>query len=531
MSILSDMPALLDRNVALHGDAIAFIDDEREISYREFDGMVRNTVGWLQRQGIGEGDIVAVWLVNRIEWMALYFGLAHIGAAMMTVNTRYRSHEVEYILERSRAKMLILQLNFRKIDFPAVLRDVSHAAAASVERVAVVDGDGRLPAEILGKPTVAFDMQTPAPATAPAAAVADALSILFTTSGTTSGPKLVMHPQRTVTLHSQNVARAYGFEEAGARLLAALPFCGVFGFSSAFATFAAGQPVVLMDTFDGPTAAQLINRHQVTHVFGSDEMFRRIIENVEGHDPFPSARVFGFATFHPGVVEFGKQAWSRRIPMTGLYGSSEVNALFSLQQQHLPVTDRIEGGGMPASKDAEIRIRDIDSGEILPAGGSGTVEIRAATNFIGYLNNPEATAKAIDAEGFFRTGDVGFLREDGSFVYQTRQGDAIRLAGYLVSPVEIEDALKAQPGVADVQVVAVDIARQTRAVAFAIALPGQQLDERQLIAATATTLAAFKVPAHIWTVDKFPTTQSSNGNKIQRAKLREMAIERLAAEA
>ncbi len=168
MSILSDMPALLARNVALHGDAIAFIDDEREISYREFDGMVRNTVGWLQRQGIGEGDIVAVWLVNRIEWMALYFGLAHIGAAMMTVNTRYRSHEVEYILERSRAKMLILQLNFRKIDFPAVLRDVSHAAAASVERVAVVDGDGRLPAEILGKPTVAFDMQTPAPATAPA---------------------------------------------------------------------------------------------------------------------------------------------------------------------------------------------------------------------------------------------------------------------------------------------------------------------------------------------------------------------------
>jgi len=253
MSILSDMPALLARNVALHGDAIAFIDDEREISYREFDGMVRNTVGWLQRQGIGEGDIVAVWLVNRIEWMALYFGLAHIGAAMMTVNTRYRSHEVEYILERSRAKMPDIAAElpqdpiFRQCCGMSVmlLRPASNgwqwwtAMAACRPRSR--------------QPTVAFDMQTPAPATAPAAAVADALSILFTTSGTTSGPKLVMHPQRTVTLHSQNVARAYGFEEAGARLLAALPFCGVFGFSSAFATFAAGQPVVLMDTFDGPT--------------------------------------------------------------------------------------------------------------------------------------------------------------------------------------------------------------------------------------------------------------------------------------
>lgn len=529
MSSLTNIAELLSRNVAQRGDSIAFIDGHNEITYRQFDRMVRNTASWLDAQGIVAGDKVAVWLVNRIEWMALYFGLAHIGAAMMPVNTRYRSHELEYILDRSQAKMLVLQLNFRKIDFPAVLRDVSHAAASYLERVALVDVDCNAPAEILGKPTLSFDINALADRQVPVTGNADALSILFTTSGTTSGPKLVMHPQRTLTLHSQTVAKAYGFEEDDVRLLAALPFCGVFGFCAALAAFAAGKPIVLMDTFDGPTAAQLINQHRITHLFGSDEMYRRVIENVDGHDPFPSARVFGFATFHPGVVDFGQSAWSRRIPMLGLYGSSEVQALFSLQQQGRSVLERIEGGGLPAGKDSELRVRDIDTGALLPSGVSGVLEIRAATNFIGYFNAPEATAKAIDKEGFFRTGDIGFLRNDGSFVYQTRQGDAIRLGGYLVSPTEIEDAIKALPGVADVQVVAVDIDRQTRAVAFAIALPGKELNEKQMIASTAAVLAAFKVPAYIWTVEEFPTTQSSNGTKIQRGKLRDMAIQRMAA--
>jgi fatty-acyl-CoA synthase len=532
--LLQTMPALLARNVAQRGDAIAFIDGEREISYREFDRMAAHTAAWLHQQGVRPGDRVAVWLVNRMEWLAMYFGLARLGAAMMTVNTRYRSHELAYILERSEASLLVLQLNFRKIDFPAVLRDVPADAARTLQKVVVVDaGAAAMPPSVLGKPTVAFDLaglQDAAMAPVDDVSSPEAHSILFTTSGTTSGPKLVLHPQRTVTTHSQRVAPAYGFTEEGTRLLAALPFAGVFGFNAAMAAFAAGKPIVVMDTFDGPGAAQLINRHRITHVFGSDEMFRRIIENGRGDLPFPSARVFGFACFHPGIVEYTQAAWARGIPMIGLYGSSEVQALFSLQQRALPLEERIKGGGMPASHGigAEVRIRDVDSGELVAAGQSGAVEIRADTNFIGYLNNPEATARAIDADGFFRTGDVGYLRADGSFVYVTRQGDAMRLGGYLVSPVEIEDVIKTVPGVADVQVVSVDIGNQARPVAFVIAEAGSSPAEQDMVRAAGAALAAFKVPARIWLVDEFPTTQSSNGTKIQRVKLRDMALQRLA---
>lgn len=528
MSLLGSMPELLARHVAQQPDAVAFIDADRHITYAQFNDLCDGTAAWLAAQGIGRGDRVAVWLVNRLEWLTLYVGLSQLGATLVTVNTRYRAHELEYILERSQAKMLVLELNFRKIDFPAVLAGVGPGATQSLERIAVLGADqAGLPASVLGKPTVGFNLNDLPEAGVPMSGVADDLNILFTTSGTTSGPKLVMHTQYTVAAHSQRVAQAYQFQEDGVCLLATLPLCGVFGFNAVFAAFAAGKPVILMDTFDAPEAAQLITQHQITHVFGSDEMFRRLLEQVTGDQPFPSLRVCGFASFHPGVEEFGQAAWRRHIPLYGLYGSSEVQALFSLNRPGGDTLENLKGGGLPAHAGAQIRIRDIDSGELLPVGQSGAIEIRSDTNFIGYLNNPEATAKAIDSEGYFGTGDVGYLREDGSFVYQTRQGDAIRLAGFLVSPVEVEDALKEQTGVDNAQVVGVQIDGQMRCAAFVILRPGMPFDEATLKADVGRTLAAFKVPARIWAVTEYPTTQSSNGVKIQRAKLRDMAMQRI----
>ena len=529
---IDTMPALLADHVRTHGDAIAFIDGEHAISYRDFDRQVTRTAAWLAHQGVQPDDRVAVWLVNRMEWLAMYFGLARIGAAMMTLNTRYRSHELADILARSEATMLVLQLGFRKIDFPAVLRDVPQDAARALRTVAVVDADTHeMPPQVLGCPTVAFTLAALPDAATPDVSRRDATSILFTTSGTTSAPKLVMHPQRTVTLHALRTARAYGLLDHDARLLAALPFSGVFGFNSLMCAFAAGRPVIVMETFDGAEAATLIQRHRITHVFGSDEMFQRVIEHAATPAVLASTRMLGFGNFQSHGMDEAQAAWQRGIPMFGLYGSSEVQALFSVQHIDEPVPERVKGGGMPASRHhgAHVRIRDLDSGALLPPGASGGLEIRADTNFTGYLNDPQATARAIDAEGYFRTGDIGYMREDGSFVYVARQGDAMRLSGYLVSPAEIENVVRQTPGVQEVQVVAVEIDKQLRPVAFVIAAPGETVTATGLAAAAQSVLAAFKVPARFWIEDAFPTTQSANGNKIQRAKLRELAQQRVAA--
>lgn len=525
---------LLEVNRREYPDAVAFVDGTQAYTYERFGALCDRAVCWLQTQGIGPGDRVAIWLVNRMEWLALFFGLSALGATLVTVNTRYRSHEVSYILEKSAARMLILEPTFRKIDFMSILRDVDGQQLERLESIVFVNHHEKVPDSQLGRPVSVLDLDgvaCPDYFTADRHDTPDALCILFTTSGTTSNPKLVMHTQHTVATHSQRVARAYRLEEDGVVLLAALPFCGVFGFNAVFGCFAAGKPVVLMDTFDGAEAAKLINEHAVTHLFGSDEMYTRILEQSDSPVPFPSARIFGFAAFHAGYDSFGKTAWQRKVPMYGLYGSSEVQALFSLQNPDLPLGERIMAGGTPASSEARIRIRDPDTGHLLDAGQSGVIEICSDTNFVGYLDNQAATDQAVDSEGYFSTGDLGYLRDDGSFVYQTRQGDAIRLAGFLVDPTEIEDVLKAQPGVSDAQVVGVEQDGQNRCVAFVITQAGMATNEAALRTALATCMAPFKVPVRIWEIGKFPTTLSSNGVKIQRRKLREMAMEKLGIEA
>jgi len=547
---VDSLNALLARQRASHPEATAFIEvdpdsgAERQVSLQHLDDLVGRTAAWLQRQGVGAGDIVALWLVNRLDWLVLHFALARLGAAVMTVNTRYRGAEVAYLLQRSRPRLLVLQLHFRKIDFAAVLQDVDPASAASVQQVVVVDAGAEgaadaqaLPAMVLGKPTLRFDLHSlPADLriVAPAATVSpDARAILFTTSGTTSGPKLVVHTQRTVSGHVQQIAQAMGYTADGVVLLAALPFAGTFGYVSMLAALAAGKPVVVMHTFDAAVAARLLVAHRITHCFGSDEMFEALLPLAP--DPtavpaYPALRLCGFAAFRAGAAAVAEACITRGMPLAGLYGSSEVHALFAIQGLDRPLAERVEGGGTTVNADAQIRVRDAETGALVPVGTAGLLEFRSPSNFIGYLNNPEATAQAISADGWFSTGDIGNLRADGSFVYLTRAGDAIRLGGYLVAPAEIEEVIKAQPGVAAAQVVAVDLDGKTRAVAFAIAQPGATPDAAAIIDVVKDRLAAFKVPARLWWVDAFPVVNSANGTKIQRNKLRDLAQARLALE-
>jgi fatty-acyl-CoA synthase len=542
--------ALLARPLARQPDATAITEvdpdtgAERDISLRQLDDLVARAAGWLQDQGVVAGDIVALWLVNRLDWLVLHLALARLGAAVMTVNTRYRGAEVAHLLDRSKPRLLVLQLHFRTIDFAALLQDVVPASAASVQQLVVVDagasgapGAQPLPATLLGKPVLRFDLHSlPADRRVAApvdAASPDARAILFTTSGTTSGPKLVVHTQRSVSLHVQHIAQAMGYTVEGVRLLAALPFAGTFGYVSMLAALAAGRPVVVAHTFDAAEAARLLVAHRITHCFGSDEMFEALL--AQAPDPqvvpaYPTLRLCGFAAFRAGAAAVAEACIRRGMPLTGLYGSSEVHALFAMQAPDRPLAERLEGGGTPVNPAAEVRVRDADTGALVPADVPGLLEFRSPSNFTGYLHNPEATASAIDADGWFSSGDIGHLRADGSFVYLTRAGDAIRLGGYLTSPAEIEEVIKAQPGVAAAQVVAVDIGGKTRAVAFAVAEAGAAPAAQAVIDAVRARLAAYKVPARLWWVDDYPVVNSANGTKIQRHRLREMAQARLASE-
>jgi fatty-acyl-CoA synthase len=397
-----------------------------------------------------------------------------------------------------------------------------------------------LPTTLLGRPTRRFDLAEPSAGPRPPESAHmpgppdnhDVPVILFTTSGTTSGPKLVVHTQRTVAIHVRHIARAMAMHEAGTVLLAALPFAGTFGFVSMLAAFGAGAPVVLQPTWDAAEATAAIGRHAVTHFFGSDEMFEGLLAQVPTAATapvFPTLKLCGFAAFRASARSVAEAAQARGLPMAGLYGSSEVHALFAFQRLDRPPAERLESGGTLVNPEAELRVIDADSGAPLPPGQPGLLAFRSPSNFIGYLHNDDATRRAIDAEGCFHSGDIGYARPDGSFVYLTRSGDAIRLGGYLVAPAEIEECIKALPGVAGAQVVAVDAGGKARAMAFVVAqaVAPDDLNEDRVVAHVAARLAAFKVPARVWFVDDFPVVLSANGTKIQRHKLREWALERL----
>jgi len=504
--------------------ATAVVFDGAQVSREQFVRRVDETAAWLAAHGIISGDVIAVWLVNRLEWVTLLFAAARLGAIVAAVNTRYRSAEVEHLLRLSGAKLLVVEAQFRSIDFPAILAGIDKAAVPALKRVAIV-GAGDVRAQW---PIVRFDAfeTTYPPAQAPQQDV-DAPVLLFTTSGTTKGPKLVAHSQTTLAGHAVAVSKALGLSAKHHSLLAMLPFCGTFGMSALLGFMAAGATVHVLDAFDTEVALRTLQGQQITHTFGSDEMFRRMLASTNAPHPFPHAELFGFAAFQPGWREFAEQAEARGLPLYGLYGSSEVQALFSIGRKDAPFADRIECGGWPMSPDAMVRVRDTATGELAKPGDLGEIEIKAPSRFIGYFRNPQVTSSAMTTDGFFRTGDLGRLRGDGSFIYETRAGDAMRLGGFLVAPGEIEDELKSCAGVGDVQVVEVDLGGQARCVAFVIADGAARPAEQQLIAHLRERLASYKVPVRIFFVHAFPVTESANGIKIQRGKLRAMAMERI----
>ena len=507
--------------------APAILGGGRAVSFGDLDERSRRVAHGLSEIGVGPGDRVAIWLPNVPAWLELYFACARLGAVAVALNTRYRSSEVEGILGASGAKVLALWPGFRKINFLGILGDAGPAALAALEAVVLYDEgeDGDAPSKLFGGlEAVRYRDLAARPAYGADHARADGACITFTTSGTTRAPKLVLHHQCAITRHAAAVAERFGYAAPGAVMLQGLPLCGAFGHAQAMASLAAARPMVLTAAFDGAEAAALIKAHAVTHMNGSDEMYRRILD-AEGGDerPFPALRQCGFAAFTADPVKLVAEGDRRAIPFVGLYGMSEVQALFSVWPVEAPPAARAQAGGTPVSPEARVRVRDPDTGTLLPHGENGELEISGPSIMAGYDGDASATAEILTEDGFVRTGDLGHTTGDGAFVFLDRMGDAMRLGGFLVAPEEISAYVETHPAVRGCQVVGVAAEGGPGAVAFVIAASAAGFSEDDLRAHCRAGMAGFKVPRRFLAIDAFPTTDGPNGVKIQRAKLRAMA--------
>lgn len=470
------------------------------LAWAQAAAAVRRIAGGLARQGIGPGDRVALFLPNRPGLLLLLLALARRGACAVLLNTRFRAAELGPLLARARPSAIAVARDFAAVDAAAILADVPGDDRASLRVAIGVDGLGA--GQVAGLPVVPLGALAEG-ADAPDAATAEAECLTFTTSGTTAGPKLVLHPQRSIAAHARDVAARIGTDAPAAAFLAAVPLCGTFGLAAAMAALAGGAAIHPMERFDAAEADALIRRAGVTHMVGGDDMLLMLAD--AARDPYAPFAFTGFANFHGKAERVMAESARLNLACRGVYGSSEAQALFALQDPAGP--HAMVGGGMPASEAAAFRVAE-----------DGALLLRGPSLFDSYLGDAEATARARDAEGWFRSGDLATTHEDGrGFDFATRAGDALRLGGFLVAPEEIEAFLLAQPGVRAAQVVA----HEGRAVAFVI--PGAGYDAAAVMAACAARLARFKVPQRIVALDAFPTTDGPNGRKVQRAKLREMA--------
>ncbi|MDF2234588.1 AMP-binding protein [Albimonas sp. CAU 1670] len=523
-------PSIPEMWAAAPADAPCLILPDRSLSYGEIDAAARRAASGLAALGVVEGDRVACWLPNLPEYLVTFLACCRLGAVCVAVNTRYRSVEVGDIVGRSGAKALVLAPGFRGIDFAGILADVDPADVPALEALVTV---GEVPAPVLlgAAKVVPWAQIDAAPPMAESRGGPEKPCKVFTTSGTTSGPKFVLHAQATLARHGRDAGAGMGLEAPDAVLLQAIPFCGVFGMAQILAAAAWARPSVLPPAFDAAQAVALMAEHRVTHANGGDDMLDRLM-SVSGGALNPEFRHFGYARFNPALDDVAERANAAGISCVGLYGMSECMALFSFQPADCAMERRKMGGGVPVSAEAGVRVRDPESGAILPPGdGAGELEVTGPSIMLGYLFNDEATRKTFTDDGWLKTGDLAQATADGGFVFLNRMGDALRLGGFLTDPREIETHLMTHADVEACQVVGVQAGGKPRAAAFVIPRAGAAIDEAALAAHCDGRLAKFKVPARVFVVDRFPTTPSANGEKIQRNRLREMAQQAIDAAA
>jgi fatty-acyl-CoA synthase len=511
-------------------EAISFRD--RRWTFAEIaDGVDRLARG-LVAFGVRPGDKVALWMLNRPEWIEIAFAVLRIGAVLVPINTRFRTDDVAYVVDQSDSTTLILAERSGPVDFLAMVRELQPLGVAReasrlprLERIVLL-GDERRPEtvawnDLLSRGATVDDVVFGARVDA---VDSEGLAFLMYTSGTTGFPKGVMHNHRVVRNVTDRAFRL-GITEHDV-IMMYLPLFHTFAFTEGMLTsMISGARQVLVNTFDPDESLALIARERATIVHGFDTHFKELCEAYDRNPcDVSSVRTGLCAAGMSSSTEIARRSRKLFRGLVSGFGMSEcsvgvaIGALDSTEEQSC------EASGYPAPG-YEIRVVDPASGTDQPVGVPGEVLVRGYTLMLGYYNKPEATAAAIDSDGWLHTGDMGLFRPDGYLRFMGRYKDMLKIGGENVDPMEVEAYLMTHPAISVAAVVSYPDARLSEVgVAFIRREPGHELTEENVLAHCRGRIASFKIPRHVVFVDDFPMTSSG---KIQKVKLREEALRRL----
>jgi acyl-CoA synthetase (AMP-forming)/AMP-acid ligase II len=507
------VPAALDRFARQFPDHDALITDDRSFTATELRDEVHRAGAALIALGVEHGDRVAVWSPNTWHWVIACLGIHHAGATMVPLNTRYTASEASDILARTDAPVLFGMGQFLGNDRLADLDRAALPALRHIVRIPIDADDGTWD-EFIGR---GYEPEGTAAVLARASAVvADDVSDILFTSGTTGRSKGVRCAHRQSLSASASWA-ANGKITSDDRYLCINPFFHNFGYKAGIlACLQTGATLIPHLTFDPLRALQAIEQHRITVLPGPPTIYQMLLDHpARGDYDLSSLRfaVTGAATVPVVLVERMQSELDIDIVLTA-YGLTEANGMGTSCRADDDAVTVATTCGRPFA-DFELRIDSSAPGE------SGEVLLRGPNVMLGYLDDPEATAAAIDTDGWLHTGDIGEVDKAGNLRITDRLKDMYICGGFNVYPAEIEQVLARMDGVADAAVIGVPDERLGEVGrAFLVTRPGAHLDEKSVIAYTREHLANFKAPRSVRFVDALPRNA---GGKVVKPQLRELA--------
>ncbi len=526
-------------------------------NYREFHAEVERVARGLLSIGIEKGQHVGIWATNYTEWVLAQFATAKIGAVLVTVNPAYRTHELAYVLEQAQIGALILigrfrapVLTSRTSDYAGMVNElVPELAAASPGEI----NSTRFPHlrhvifipphDDASTPTPPGmwrwdDLLTLAEQTNPddlrhrqaQCGPDDVINIQYT-SGTTGNPKGAMLTHHNLVANALYVGDAMEMNEHD-RLCIPVPFYHCFGcvMGSLNCVVHGSTMIIPAQHFDPLQTLRAISTERCTAVHGVPTMFIAQL----GHPDFPQ---FDLASLRTGImagspcpIEVMREVIDRMGAdrITIAYGQTEASPVVTQTLADDSIERRVSTVGkvLPG---VEVRLVDPETGLVVGPGQQGELQTRSTMVMKGYFNMPEATADAIDADGWLHTGDLATVDEDGYYKITGRLKDMIIRGGENIYPREIEEFLYTHPQIDDVQVVGVPDERFGEEVMAWVRLkPNADATEESVRDFCRGRIAHYKVPRYVKFTDEFPMTVTG---KIQKFRMREMAVEELGLQA
>jgi fatty-acyl-CoA synthase len=533
---------LLDQQAARFGDrdALVHVEHGARYTYAAFRDACNLVAKGLIAIGVRKGDHVGIWATNYPEWVIAQFATAKIGAVLVTVNPAYRTHELEYLLKQSDASTLILIGSFKTSDYVAMIDelipelrgatagDLASARFPMLKRVIFI-GDEQHPGMLrwsdlaqLGGRVADDELARRQSACDPD----DVINIQYT-SGTTGFPKGAMLTHFNIVADASYIAECMKFTEQD-RLCIPVPFYHCFGcvLGTLCCVTRGAAMIIPAEYFDPLKTLRAAEAERCTALHGVPTMFIAELQHPDfARFSFTGLRT-GIMAGSPCPIEVMKQVVDKMgaKEITIAYGQTEASPVITQTRTDDPIELRVSTVGR-ALPNVEVKIVDPETGQEMPRGQQGELCTRGFIVMKGYYNLPEATAKAIDADGWLHTGDLATMDASGYCKITGRLKDMIIRGGENIYPREIEEFLYTCPKIADVQVVGVpDLKYGEEVMAWVKLKEGQAATEEEIRDFCRGKIAYYKVPRYIKFVTEFPMTVTG---KVQKYKMRDVAVEEL----